>query len=516
VKEPLHKLVGARDVTHTPLAIATAPVELTPEVPATTAPFKGAVTLSVDKQRPLLPAQARKVAYWVLPKAQDAVPAGVRAIRTTGFQGIAVGIEHSFTIPDTPLEGLGTIALGGLALMFGVNPWSLRSSGPLSLDIPEKHAGLGDLRVVVPESAAPGHYAGRLEAEGNFAPASLALDFEVVSYEQALQALLDKRSAAEADLPVTALLKEARERKDSSVEVPVDDVGGGSLESEGTFGRWLVAGNGIWDLGMLQWVGPITDTTETGPAYAKVLAGPRDDPRLFFLNSGASVDVLSVRERRTIARLESPDGLMTSNVFEISPNGERVLVQCDDDDLCVFSHGPSTWSHQVLKSPCPFPTHCAWTKADRKLTHVLVGVGPQSTFATSRWQSVTRYEIPSGKRTDVMLDQICDEHAYNPVAGVLVAAVQLQDDDVTIALKVVRTSDMSVTSYGVESLTVKRLTVGDDGVISAETPDGCRTLTLGNPVKATPCSGDPFTTEMLVSGTSIRYSSSIASVTYRR
>jgi hypothetical protein len=79
-----------------------------------------------------------------------------------------------------------------------------------------------------------------------------------------------------------------------------------------------------------------------------------------------------------------------------------------------------------------------------------------------------------------LLDQICDAHAYNAKAGVVVGAVQLHDDS-TIALKLLRTRETSATSHRAGSLALKSVTVGDDGAIYATATTGCVALTLADP-----------------------------------
>jgi hypothetical protein len=98
---------------------------------------------------------------------------------------------------------------------------------------------------------------------------------------------------------------------------------------------------------------------------------------------------------------------------------------------------------------------------------------------------------------------------------VVVGAVQATNGS-TIALEIVRMRDMSATLHRMNALGLKGLTIGDDAVVSAEGPAGCVAMTLADPVRVQPCTGDPLTKLTRVAGTSIRYDARIGDVTYSR
>jgi hypothetical protein len=514
VKPALDGTVGVRDPTHRAAKLVPAPLELVSEVPVTPARFKGSLEIAHPSFSTLIPGQTRAADFFVKASSTGKVPAGIHAIRVAGFEGVAVGIERSFFIQQTPLELAGSLALGVLDWMIGTPKRAPSAPGPLSLDVPKDHRGFGRLRVVVPEDTPSGRYEGRLEVEGNFDAISSPFDLEVVRYEELVDALLAEMDAPESRLSVATVLANAAKKGDKKVSLSIDGVSDGSaIQEEGGWGRWLVAGSGIWDLGALRWLGPITDPTDRGPSYGKALAGPRRDPRLFFLNHGSSIDVISIRERRTVARLTSPNGdVMTSGHFRVSPDGDRILVRCGDH-LCFFHRDGDAWGHRIVTSPCPFPTNCAWTEADPDVRDVFVGTGPKELFATSDWQEVVREDLLTGKRTSVALDQVCSKYAYSGTRGLIVGVAQREGDT---AIAVVRTRDLSVTRFRMPPTTVDEVSIGDGEIFLRPTRETCLASKLTNPLEPHPCVGDPFARPTLVPGTKIAYETTFNEVTYAR
>jgi hypothetical protein len=508
--------VGISDPTHRAAKLVPSPIELVSEAPVTPARFKGSIEIVPPSFSTLIPGQTRAADFFVQASTKGDVPLGIHAVRVAGFEGVAVGLERSFWIQSTTAEWAGSLALGVLDWMAGTPKRAPSAPGPLSLDVPRGHRGFGRLRVVVPENTPSGHYQGRLEVEGNFDATSSPLDLEVIRYEELVDALLGEMDAPESRLPIATVLADATRKGDQKVSSSIEGVSDGdAIQEEGGWGRWLIAGSGIWDLGALRWLGPITDRTDTGPSYEKALGGPRRDPRLFFLNHGNSIDVISIRERRTVARLTSPNGdFMTSSPFRVSPDGDRILVRCGDG-FCFFHRDGDAWAHRIVPTPCPFPTNCAWIESDPDVREVLFGTGPRETFATRNWQAVVHEELLTGTRTSVALDQVCSKYAYSATRGLVVGVTQ-HDGDTATAIAVVRIRDRSATRFDMPPATVDSVIIGDGEIFLRPTRETCVVAKLTSPLEPRPCVGHPFARPALVPGTTITYAITFNDVAYAR
>jgi len=518
VPPTLDATVGFRDPTHAGAKHASAPLELTSQVAAPSARFKGTLAIDLAPIGPLAPGETRSVLYALKPLTDGETPAAIHTLRVAGFERVGVGLEQHFVVPATMVE-LGAslaagIGLGILDLLAGPPTKSPSPAAPtlLSLDVPRGHQGVGELRVVIPEDTPPGHYQGQLVAEGNFAPVSFPLEVEVVPYEDRVDALLAGMDAPEAKVPAAAAVASAAARGEDSVSFDLPDVASGWIQAEGGWGRWLIAGTGIWDLGALQWFGPVTDPADTGPSYAKAIAGPRRAPLLFYLNHGDSLDVISIRDRRTLDRLTGPKGALNGALFRVSPDGDRILVACGDD-LCFFQKEGDRWTRRVLPSPCPFPTSCAWREPDPNVRELFVGTGPEEMFATRKWRALVHYDLSTGRRTEVALDQVCTAHAYSAARGMVVCVAG--GEEAADALEIVRTRDLSVARFAVTPTQVDDVAIGDGEVFLRHVGGACLDVSLTSPIASHPCAGDPFAVPPRVAGTAIAYEAAIHRVTYK-
>jgi hypothetical protein len=357
--------IGFGDPSHTPRTFTSGRLQLDAEGHAYSQRFDGSIALDTScptrnpRRSPstcspragglgtYTPGVAKVVPFGLVVRSPWDLPAGIRVIRVAGFAGVAVAPEKKFHRDSEALDGLARAVSNGARWLVG----GRKPDDPpalFSLDVDRDDTGRGEFRVTVPEGTPPGRHTGRLELEGNFEARALPLELEVARYEDRVAALLDKLDAPERELPLWALFTSEHEEVTVSVEAaggdPETEDGGAPPrcrwpQREGAWKRWLVAGSGIWDLGALEWLGPITDTAPRSDDE-RALAGPREAPRLFAVN-GPGVDVISIRDRRTVARLGSPGLNDLTGPLCVSPNGDRVLARCGGSAICFFESAPN-------------------------------------------------------------------------------------------------------------------------------------------------------------------------------
>ncbi len=350
--------VAFRDPTHHAETFATMKTSLESASPALTARFDGKLEVDHDALGPWAPAQAHVVAFALRASVGGGAEADVRSVRVTGFDGIRVGLGPLAEPLETPtVEGfVGALLWSSVELLAKQKGIAAPEPTP-SLAVPRGRMRVGTLNVAIPEDASPGRHSGKLEVTGNFDSLVVPIDIDVVRYEDQFDAALAHRGARESDLALSQWLA-----RNKQIEVSTN----GDIDPNSAWGRWVVAGNGVWDLGSMTWLGPIVDAHARVDAL-KAIAGPPNDPRLFVVNDASSVDVISLRERRTLARLESPHrnrfDLLRALPFRVTPDGARVAIACGDD-LCVYTQNGERWERRIVPTPAPFPMHTEWSEVD--------------------------------------------------------------------------------------------------------------------------------------------------------
>lgn len=538
----LSRTIGFSDPGHQPRKVAPGRLEIAAEGPPIAKPFEGSIALSTSTAVTFTQGQTRVVPFGLDVRARNDVPAGIRTIRVAGFDGVTVGLERSFQTWSAQKghEVLGAFALAALqgslwllGFRFEKKPEAPAKPHPFSLDVPKGHTGIGALRVTVSDGTAPGRYAGSLEIEGNFATRSFPFEIVVVRFEEKVAALLAKIDAPEADTALGALLaktpapKRPREMKRISVDMEAE--ADGAPKEHGLWKRWLPAGSGIYDLGALAWLGPVTDTKDNEDGEQRVLTGPRDDPRLFVLN-GRSVDVIRIRERRTVERIATPDLDELTGPLRVSASGDRVLVRCNHAP-CFFRRDGDKWVSRVITDLCPSPQSCAWVEADPELEELVAAMTPE--YRADPLDAVVRYDLTTGKRSEAALDPPCStrfpfDHRYSARHRLVVGLIR--DESATgltaraVGLTFVDLANLRVTRHAVPSTQVDGLTIDEaSGDVFFETVTdrfdlktaACVAVTPGT-LKTRRCDGAPPRPPKLVAGTSVLYGVRDSVVSYAR
>jgi hypothetical protein len=533
--------IGFADPGHPPRKIEPPPVEVLSEAPAPAAPFAGTLELGTPATVTFTPGDARAVSFGLVVRSPNALPASIRRIRVTGFERVVVGLERRFwrVSEADALTQFGGFLLGLVLNSVVALQHEPRSAPPreepFSLEVSRGYKGYGVLRIAVPEDTPKGRYAGRIEIEGNFAPQSFPFEVVVVRFDEKADALLAGIDAPESATPIGRMLakvpapasKKGRpvdpSRAQKTLEVDTGMQSDAHPQVEGAWKRWLVAGSGVWDLGALEWLGPITDKPPLAFTLPRAVAGPREAPRLF-VRQERSVDVISIRERRTIDRIATPSHAQLDEPFHVSPEGDRVLVRCDSA-LCLFSREGDHWTSVPLYLPCTFPWTCKWVETDPELHEVIVASGPEE--PRDAWTTLVRYELPSLERASLALERPCREpspalhHLYSARYGLLVSAVvNSAGADRADELSIVRLPDLSATRFAVPSPGASRMAFDErsgDVFFLRQTgaTNTCAQLTPGSLVPRS-CAALPPEAPRTVEGTPITYATSGYAVSYRR
>jgi hypothetical protein len=496
------------------------PTQIASESPPVAARFKGQLVFRMEQIGAFAPGQTRVLPFALVRRGDEKNVAGLRAIRAAGFEGVKVGVVKRFSLYEDVLSQLGNVALD-----FLLGAGKKKETAPtqptdvFSLDLPNERAGLGKLSVTVPASAAPGRYKGRIEIEGNFDTRSFPIELEVVRYEDRIGALLAGLDDPEPKLALTKLVA-AQSTRDGHKEarVALDTVVDGDPLPSTLWNRWLLAGTGIWDLGAVQWAGPILRSFP----HERALTGPRDAPRIFVLN-GRSVDIVSVRERRTIERLPLPNGPAFQEHMQVSSDGERVLAGCGKD-LCFFSHENGAWKHTVLTDVCSTSdAPCAFVETDGDMREMVAGVGA----STWGWDTLVRYDLVKNERSSVAMGSLCSrtEHLADFPRGRFVAAsvVHTFSLDDTVGVAVVHFGDRSIERIAFQTQShVHEISLDEasnDVVVdtSASMKDSCMLLSSATPLAARACPPKRAKKKKpLVPGTRVTFDVTLSEIDYVR
>jgi hypothetical protein len=263
-------------------------------------------------------------------------------------------------VNECPAAGLFCTHLMVFDGMFRFAEW-LGSDG-FDSRYPGDGGAAGSIHFVVPPEISPGSYGGQLEIKGNFPTTTVSFKIVIPNHREQVDKALEALDRSPVMLPLGELMRQAKPGDSRKVLF-------GDPESKqpfaGVWSRWALCGDMIWDMGTLQTIGPILQTLEGVQQTA--LRGPKDKPRLYVLRS-KSIDIVDVRERKTIQQLTAPGRLYRP--LMISADGNRAAAMDGASRLWLW---PSLQSEPILACD----KACESLVADMDLRH-FVGLSGKS------------------------------------------------------------------------------------------------------------------------------------------